>query len=924
MKTRRTYPPSQLHRRVYAAAVLALALSACSEDYMASGQAQLSKGNTAGAVIEFRNAVREQPSALAPRLALADALLGSFDLPSAEQNLRKAVELGGDKNVLVLRVASLMLDGGMADAVVREYKDVHLSDPGAESELRALVALSYLNLQRLPLAQEQLQGVQTPSAASQVVQAQVLLAQGQRKQALELLQNLTAEADAPWWSQRALGRTYTATGQPAKALVSVQRATELAPWHRGLRGEYAEALLGSGQTDAARAIHKQLQKQAPSYFWTHYLNAALLARDGRIEDSHAAALKVLSAVHDHLPANLLAASAELQQGDLLMAENRLKKIARNQPNSLVVLQMLTAVQLQLGDAKSAQESLGRGLALAPDDAQFLFLQADAQIRRGDVKAAGATLERLLARHPEHAGGLLRLSELRLREGNRKASGALLDRAAEVGQNQPEVRDRIIAVALRAGDVQRVKTLADHALQTLPQDPQSHLLQAIALGSQKDLPGARQALLSALDLKPSFDTALLALAAMPGNGPLNTELRKRYAAAVADPASTARTYGAYVELLRRENAPQQEVLSVLEKGVAAHPDATGLRTALVQQHLRTGHLPEALRAAQTGSADANAPAAAQALLAQTYERAGQPEQATATYRQLVTSHPQHAQARLHLARLQSNAGQQAEATKLLRGLMQERPFDSTAFVELAQDLATTDTAQALAVARQLGQHAPHQQSALLLEGDVLARANQIPEALGKYQEAARAGAEPAASLRRVSLLERTGRSAESDTELNALARRFAGDVTVALHRAQLSLARGEASQAAAQLASLAQKHPQDVAVLNELAWAQTKARQPEALATARKALALLPDDARVLDTLGMAQAQAGQRNEAIASLRAASALASNPALPRLHLAEQLVAAGEHSAAATALQGLNEGQFAKTDQAMLAQLRSAVQR
>ena len=96
MKTRRTYPPSQLHRRVYAAAVLALALSACSEDYMASGQAQLSKGNTAGAVIEFRNAVREQPSALAPRLALADALLGSFDLPSAEQNLRKAVELGGD------------------------------------------------------------------------------------------------------------------------------------------------------------------------------------------------------------------------------------------------------------------------------------------------------------------------------------------------------------------------------------------------------------------------------------------------------------------------------------------------------------------------------------------------------------------------------------------------------------------------------------------------------------------------------------------------------------------------------------------------------------------------------------------------------------------------------------------------------------
>ena len=55
------------------------------------------------------------------------------------------------------------------------------------------------------------------------------------------------------------------------------------------------------KVEQAAAIRDQLRKKAPNQFWTVYLDALLLAREGRSEASHAAALKVLSVAPDHAP-----------------------------------------------------------------------------------------------------------------------------------------------------------------------------------------------------------------------------------------------------------------------------------------------------------------------------------------------------------------------------------------------------------------------------------------------------------------------------------------------------------------------------------------------------------------------------------------------------------------------------------------------
>lgn len=905
------------------APALCILLAGCGQDPMAAGKAYMAKGEYASALIEFKNAVQAKPDSVDARLALADALEHSFDPANAEQQLRKAMERGGDADQLAPRIATLMLEQGALEPVVRDFKDHHLKSADAESNLRALVAIAYASQKRTALAEEQIKAATVNTPAVRLAKAQLLLASGQAPQALAELNPLPAGTDASWWTLRALGRVYNAVGNPAKALESIKQAHEAAPWHRGLIGEYAEALMSGGNFDAAKPLRDKLNKLAPNYFWTHYLNAVFLGREGRSEDSQAAALRVLAVSPDHLPAVLLAAAAEFQKGDVLMADSRLRKILKLHPYSVPALQLQAATQIQLSKTLEAAETIRHGLSVAPTDARLLTLQADLQLKSGDTRKAIATLERLVATHPEDAASLLRLSELKARQGDKSAAAALLDKATAAGQDDPAVRDQIISIAMRSGDTARVQQLADHALQSRPQDPQSHLVQAVARGYQKDTAGAWRATLAALDLKPGFDAALMALTVMAKEPAQRQELRARYEKAVQSKTSSAQTYLAYANLLRADEKGKAGVMALLEKGVAAQPTSRALREALVEAHMRVGNTEAALTVAQSGAAVNNAPAAAAALLANTYERIGKVELATETYRKLVSTYPQRADWRLKLAELEAGANRNAQATTLLRGLMTERPFDSAAYIALAKLTARDNPREALSIARELGQREPHKLTAMLLEGDLLTLSGKSDDALKQFSNAAKAGADPAASLRVVELLDSTSRSASADDELANTLRKFPEDASVLSYAAQRALRQGKPEKAVAWLQRMAAKNGRNPVLLNDLAWAQIQAKQPQAIDNARKAAQLMPGNPNVLDTLGMAQVLAGQRADGIASLQTAVNLAPTTAPTRLHLAEQLLVAGDRKAAAAVLAPINAKQLGLADQTALAQLNKSLE-
>ena len=100
-------------------------------------------------------------------------------------------------------------------------------------------------------------------------------------------------------------------------------------------------------------------------------------------------------------------------------------------------------------------------------------------------------------------------------------------------------------------------------------------------------------------------------------------------------------------------------------------------------------------------------------------------------------------------------------------------------------------------------------------------------------------------------------------------------------------------------------PNNIAILNNLAWALTQLRDPKAVEIAEKAYVEAPNDANVIDTLGWALVQTGDAAKGMSLLRAASNLAPTNAEIRLHLATAMIKTGDKAGARTELETLMKG-------------------
>lgn len=897
-----------------------LSMAACDRgDPTVAARASIQAGDFASAVVLLKSAVQANPNAAELRVLLADALERRHDLAGAEQHLMKAVEAGGDENLLVPRIALIMLDRGATDDLIRTYQNKALTEPAAESSLRGTVALAYLAKKRTAQAQEQIgRAANMPSV--KLAKAQILVSQGKPSEALELLGLPGDAASAPWWVLRAAKRIATATGDTAASLDYMKRATESVPWHAGVAGEYGEALITAAKFGEAAPIRDRLRKEAPGLFWTFYLDAMLQNLAGRTEEAHAAALNALKLSPQHQPASLIAASAELRKGDVMMANRRLAALVRSHPDSLPALRLLAQSQGLLGQTKELAESISRGLEMAPKDAQLLGYRADAEMAARQFKQAVATLTTLSAARPADPDAMLSLAQAKFQLGDRAAAVQLLDRAAAHGVSDSALMGRVVSAALGMNNLALARKVAELAVAKQPEDARARLSLAAVQSASNDRAGSWATTLAVLDKQPANANALLALGAMARAPDQRKELLLRHEAAIAAGSMSPQTYIDYATLLGPAATGKMSPLQVLETGLQAVPTSVALREALVESHLREGNTEKALSVAQTGASTSNASAALGALLANTYDRLGRTVQATDAYRKLVNEFPQRSDWKLRLAQLEAVADRPNEASALLRGLIVDRPFETTAYQALAKMLARTDVPQAMAVAAQLGERPEFKGAGMLLAGDVLQIAGQNAEALEQFNKAAKAGVVPAAHLRRVQVLDSTGQREAADSELAEAVKNFPAEPQVIGVVAQRALGSGDAVRAAELLHKLAAKTPRDPYLLNDLAWAQLAAGRPEALESARKAAAVLPNNPNVLHTLGLTLAKAGKRDEAIAALRASANLAPLAAVPRLHMAQHLVEAGDRAGATQALRTINESLLGKSDQASLSALRS----
>jgi cellulose synthase operon protein C len=890
----------------FSSAVLLVGCTGSASDYVKEGSVYLEKGDLTAAVISFKNAVQADPKSLPARMALADALERSGDLQAAEQQYRRAIDSGGDADDLMPRIGVLLLDRAENALLVRDFGTRVLKSSTADSDMKALVALAYLAQGQTKQASEQLGKAKEQTAAVHLAKAQTAFMDKHRQEAADEMDTVLKADTIPWWVARAASRVYQANGEALKALEAIKRSYDLAPMHRGVVGEYAEQLLAANRKEEARPLRDKLHKLAPGYYRTQYLDALFLMEDGKHDLAYTAATRVLAVLPVHRPSQIIAATVELERNELSTVETRVNKILSADPDSIEGLRLRANLEMRRGNFTAATAALDKAISRAPEDRNLLALASGVSWSRGDKPKALSQLKQAATQYPPHADMLARLAEMQQATGQHDEALKTLDSSIGVAKDSRE-REVVFNAAVRLKQYDKAKTMAQNEIKQRPKDPAPLLWMAAVVGSEGNDAEALEYTKRALDLRPDYYPALNALAKTANKSERAREYELRLQKAVESGTAEPRVYIDRARQMAAANAGSEKIGELLDKGVAATRTDVPLREVAISHWMSLGRKDKALALAREGEAALPDNGAMTALAASVQELAGESVQAGIKYGQLADRFPDRVDWNLKHAQNLVRDGKKDDAIKVLRRLINLRPEEPIPYEVLAKMQVDQGLVNEAQLTAEMLRDKPRMKAAgLLLLGDVYANTDRRAEAIKTYGAAADAGAAEVALLRKVNLLDQTGSGSMAASELNKWLAAHPENVAGLALAARRASDRADYPNAAKYLETIVRQNPKNPVALNDLAWAYVMAKDSRALAVANKGAELAPKNSAILDTLSQAQLNAGQKKEAMDTLR--RALAIDPKAPspfvRLHLAELVIESGEKKEAGTLLAGLED--------------------
>ena len=172
--------PTLLRSARLTALLVAGILAGCGGDspdsLIASGKSFLAKNDSKAAVIQFKNALQQNPNLGEARFLLGKALLDGGDARSAEIELRKAFDLKYSPELTIPLLAKAMLADGQAKKVVDEFSSTEFS-----GEAAAILKTSLSQAYRVTGNQEAAQAALAAALAAKPDYAPALMAEARSK-----------------------------------------------------------------------------------------------------------------------------------------------------------------------------------------------------------------------------------------------------------------------------------------------------------------------------------------------------------------------------------------------------------------------------------------------------------------------------------------------------------------------------------------------------------------------------------------------------------------------------------------------------------------------------------------------------------------------------------------------------------------------
>ena len=875
------------------------------EQLLADAKQERAKGNHAAAIIGFKNVVQKAPEHPEARYLLGMAYIDSGDYASAEKELRRALDLHYDAAKVVAPLGKALLALGEFQKVIDLTQAESGAGGGEQAEILALRGLASIALRR----EKEGRGLLEQALARQPDLPDALLglarlAASEKKfdEATRLIERVIATAPGnteAWMMKGDLDRALR-RGDP---VADYSKVIELQPDNLQAILNLISLHVAAGKYDEADRLMAVARKVAPRSPMVKYSQALIDFRKKNYPAARDAVLEVLKVAPNHLPSILLAGTVEYALGSHAQAQSYLARIVERVPGNLYARKLLVSSLAKTGQTQRALEVLGPGLAQAPGDAGLLGMAGELALQANELGKAREYFEKAAKLDPNSAGARTGLAVSRIASGDADAGLADLEAAVSLDSGKYQADILLVTSHLQSARYDQALKAAQSLEKKQPNNPLTYNLKAAAYLGKKDVKGARKELERALELQPTYLPAALNLAQLDLQDKNPQAARGRLEAILEKDKDNVQALLGLANLGPRIGATPKEQVAWLERAVRASPATVQPKLTLARFHAQARDWKKALAVAQEAAAASPDNPEVLDTLGAIQVGAGEKNQAVATYGKLVAMQPKSPVAHFHLAVAQSANGDGKAAGESLRKALALKPDFIEAQVALAElELRAGRHAEALAIAQQLQKRAPKSPLGHSLEGDALMVEKKFPQAAKSYETAYALGASGALAIKLHMALTQAGRPGEADARLAQWLKAAPEDATARFYAADAALKARQYKPAIEQYEWLQQKQPDNIVILNNLAWAYQQVGDKRALETAERAYKLKPDNPAVADTLGWMLVEQGNATRGIDLLQKAVAGAPKEPAIRYHLAQAWLKGGDKAKALNELERL----------------------
>ncbi len=864
---------------------------------LAKAQAAIAEGDTRTAEIHLKNLLQKEDNAEG-RTLLGEMYRRASDHRSAEKELRRALELGGDRARVLPALLDSLVQTGQFQQALDAGRDVKLEIPTAQAAALTSIARAHAGLKDVAQTRASLE--QALASDPNYVPAKVVLtlldAGRDRAAALTRINELLAGAPDSIEALTAKGELEFANGNIAAARAPFEAVAARQPGNAAVRAMLTTIEVELRDYPAARKRWSDLDRVAPGSPGTLYLRALIELREGQFGEARRAVEELLRVAPDFVPGIALAGNVYLALNLLEQAETQARRVIERAPQVAQGHRLLGATLLRMNSPERALEAVRPVIERGARDATLLAIAGEAALRLNDVAQADAYFSEAARLEPQDANKRTGLALAKLAAGERAQGYAELEEAVRLDTGSHRADLALILSRMRDRDYDKAIEAIDALAVKLPKSPIPSNLRGMALSGKRDLAGARTAFESALASDPMFFPASANLAALDAAEGRPDDARKRYEALLARDARHQQALLALARLNTAQGGSREDTLEFLRRARTGNPGELGPLLALADFQLQGDAPRDAIALLQEGlSAHPGNPALLDRL-GTAHLRLGENAQAISTFEQILSGNPDSAQLQQRMGEVRSSLKDYSGAVTNFRKAAELNPKGGDSWRALAltlQQLGRGDEARATAAA--MRREIPDHPLSLAIDGDLEAAQQRWPQAAAAYRKALASAPQPHLAVRLHQALLRAGKPDEADAVLSAWFATSPDDVAMRLYAGEQDIGRKRWQQAIVHYERAIAKAPKNVGALNNLAWALNQVKDPRALKVAEEAVALAPRAAPVIDTLGSVLTSTGQHARAIEVLRQAVGLAPKAVEYRLHLAQALAGAGDKSAA-----------------------------